>query len=45
MEDLTLCKKCKSYVEGKCADYFEPGVNYPCVNFMENKDADKRRDD
>lgn len=44
MEDLTLCKKCKSCVEGKCTDCFEPGVKYACVNYLENENEDRRHD-
>lgn len=46
MEDyvVTLCKKCKSCVDGKCTDCFEPGVKYACVNYLETDNADKRND-
>lgn len=44
MKDLTLCRKCKSCVEGKCTDCFEPGVKYACVNYLENENEDRRHD-
>lgn len=44
MEELSLCEHCKSCVDGKCTDCFEPGVCYACVNYLEKDDADKRND-
>lgn len=41
---VTLCKDCKSCVNGKCTDVFEPGVLYACINYLEKEDADKRDD-
>lgn len=43
MKPLTLCKKCKSFVNNKCKDYFEPGVVCACVNYLEKSDADRER--
>jgi hypothetical protein len=45
MEGLTLCKDCKSYVGCKCQDYFEPGVLYPCVNFIKEQSDEHSRND
>ena len=45
MEDLSLCRKCKSCIDSKCTDYFEPGVKYVCVNFLEKDDANRQFDD
>lgn len=44
MEKLTLCKKCKSCIDGKCTDCFEPGVKYACVNYLEKNNEDRRHD-
>lgn len=43
--ELAICKYCKSFIEGKCTDCFEPGVLYPCINFLERKNEDRRNDD
>ena len=42
MEEVTLCKKCKSYQDGKCTDCFEPGVKYACINYLEKDNEDKQ---
>ena len=39
---FTICEKCKSCKDGKCQDYFEPGVKYPCVNYLEKDNEDRR---
>lgn len=39
---LAICKYCKSYENGKCKDYFEQGVTYPCINYLRQDDEDKR---
>lgn len=44
MADLTLCASCKSCVEGKCSDYFEPGVKCACINFLEKDNEDRQHD-
>ena len=44
---LLICRYCKSYVNGKCHDYLDYGVKYPCVNYIERKATahDDRRND
>ena len=39
---LLICGYCQSYKDGKCTDIFENGVRYPCVNYVERKNADRR---
>ena len=41
---ISLCEKCKSCVDGKCTDCFEPGVLYGCINFLERENEDRRHD-
>ena len=37
-KELTLCKNCKSYKDGKCTDCFEVGVRYACINYIKSEE-------
>ena len=41
---LAICRYCKSYQAGKCKDTFEPGVLYPCINYLRRENADRQPD-
>lgn len=38
---LMICRKCKSWIDGKCTDLFERGVKYACINYSEREDEHK----
>lgn len=41
MEELLLCHYCKSFVDGKCTDCFEPGICFACINYLEKNNEDR----